>query len=218
MSANATDPEAPDAGALVRRRRGPYAGTADKRATILDAAFMVFARDGYLGSSLKFVAREAGISDAGLRHHFRSKNALLAAVLQLRDIRAEATYTPKMADNPYSTLLGLIDLARYNVTIPGLVRLHTSLSAEATSPEHPAHRYFAKRYEYYVDGLTRAFAKCTEHGTLLPGTDPIQAARATIVVQDGLRLLWLLHGDHVDVSAGIEAHLRRLVNFPASTH
>ncbi|WP_082979087.1 helix-turn-helix domain-containing protein [Arthrobacter sp. B6] len=135
MSANLTQSET--AGSADRRRRGSYAGTDEKRLAILDAALNVFARDGYRGGSLKVVAREAGMSDAGLLHHFGCKSALLAAVLELRDMRAEAVYTPMHVEDPYVILLGLVELARYNVSAPGLVRLHVTLSAEATSPQHP---------------------------------------------------------------------------------
>ena len=69
---------------------------------------------------------------------------------------------------------------------------------------------------YYIDGLTRAFSGCAERGKLRPGTTPVQAAQATIAAQDGLQLLWLLHGDAIDLPGGIEAHLRRLVVFPAA--
>ncbi|MFF1255176.1 TetR family transcriptional regulator [Pseudarthrobacter sp. NPDC058329] len=212
MNANMTQSAA--AGTADQRRRGSYAGTDEKRLGILDAALKVFARDGYRGGSLKVVAREAGMSDAGLLHHFGSKSALLAAVLEFRDTRTEAVYTPMHVDDPYMILLGLVELARYNVSTPGLVRLHVTLSAEAAAPQHPAHGYFVQRYEYYIDGLTRAFCGCAERGTLRPGTSPVQAAQATIAAQDGLQLLWLLHGDSIDLPGGIEAHLRRLVEFP----
>lgn len=212
MSANL--PQSETAGSPGPRRRGAYAGTDEKRLAILDAALKVFARDGYRGGSLKVVAKEAGMSDAGLLHHFGSKSALLAAVLELRDARTEAVYTPMNGNDPYVILMGLVELARYNASTPGLVRLHVTLSAEATSPEHPAHDYFVQRYGYYLAGLTRAFSGCADRRTLRPGTTPIQAAQATIAAQDGLQLLWLLHGDTIDLSGGIDAHLRRLVDFP----
>jgi AcrR family transcriptional regulator len=199
---------------VPERRRGPYAGTDARKSAILEAALMVFARDGYRSGSLKIVAEQAGMTDAGVLHHFGNKNALLAAVLELRDSRTEAIYTPMDGDDPHRTLLGLVDLARYNASTPGLVRLHTTLSAEATSPAHPAHQYFVQRYQYYVEGLTRAFAGCAKQGTLRPGVRPVLAAHATIAAQDGLQLIWLLHGDQVDLPGGIEAHLRRLVAFP----
>ncbi|OUE31936.1 DNA-binding transcriptional repressor AcrR [Clavibacter michiganensis] len=210
----AQPPRPDEADPSARRRRGSYAGTDARRAAILEAALVVFARDGYRGGSLKIVADQAGMTDAGILHHFRTKTALLAAVLELRDARSEEVFTPFEGDDPHRTLLGLVDLARYNSSTPGLIRLHATLSAEATSPTHPAHEYFVQRYRRYVDGLARTFAACAREGTLRPSVEPVAAAHSTIAVQDGLQLVWLLHGDEVDLPGGVEAHLRRLVDLP----
>ena len=48
---------------------------------ILDAAEPLFAERGYEGASLREIARQAGIQQPGLYNHFRSKEALYAAVL-----------------------------------------------------------------------------------------------------------------------------------------
>lgn len=53
-----------------------------RRAQILDAALNRFGRDGYRRTSLARVAEDAGITDAGLLHHFRDKQQLLLAVVE----------------------------------------------------------------------------------------------------------------------------------------
>src|SRR4051812_26019585 len=70
----------------VRGPGRPPAGGEDKRERILREAAAVFSRLGYTGASLAEVAREADISKAGLLHHFGSKEALFAAVLERRDV------------------------------------------------------------------------------------------------------------------------------------
>ncbi|MBC7295636.1 MAG: TetR/AcrR family transcriptional regulator [Dietzia sp.] len=47
----------------------------------LRAALVVFARHGYHGASIRMIAEEAGLSVPGLYHHYRSKQAILAAVV-----------------------------------------------------------------------------------------------------------------------------------------
>ncbi|WP_231750286.1 TetR/AcrR family transcriptional regulator [Dietzia sp. DQ12-45-1b] len=47
----------------------------------LRAALAVFARHGYHGASIRMIAEEAGLSVPGLYHHYRSKQAILAAVV-----------------------------------------------------------------------------------------------------------------------------------------
>jgi AcrR family transcriptional regulator len=59
----------------------PPARRRDTRARILDAAERLFARDGFSGTSLRAVTREAGVNLAAVHYHLGSKQALLEAVL-----------------------------------------------------------------------------------------------------------------------------------------
>jgi AcrR family transcriptional regulator len=191
-------------------RRGPYAKTVQRREEILDAALMIFAENGYRAGALKEVATVVGLSEAGLIHHFPNKKALLAAVLHRRDQRS-VRLVP-FDSGAYAALHGLVDLAKDNSQTPGVVRLHCTLSAEATSSEHPAHDYFRSRYSYYVRKLTDAFTRCEELGTLVSDVPPERAARALVALQDGLQLQWLLDPEHVDLPAEIDSAVRRLVD------
>ncbi|OAH63947.1 TetR/AcrR family transcriptional regulator [Dietzia sp. CH92] len=47
----------------------------------LRAALGVFARHGYHGASIRMIAEAAGLSVPGLYHHYRSKQAILAALV-----------------------------------------------------------------------------------------------------------------------------------------
>lgn len=49
---------------------------------IMDAAEMLFARQGYQGTSLRDIAAEAGLREPGLYNYFPNKEALYAAVLE----------------------------------------------------------------------------------------------------------------------------------------
>lgn len=195
--------------------RGSYAKTSMKRAAILEAALAVFAKDGYRGGSLRDMASHVGMSEAGLLHHFPNKTALLAGVLDLRDEKSLAL-VPIESDRPHEVLRGLVALARYNASVPGVVELYCTLSAEATSPEHPAHAYFVDRYAYTISSITRAFAQCAESGTLRAGIRPEGAARATVALMDGLQVQWLLDRESVDMADELEAFLREIVDLDAA--
>ncbi|MCP2256545.1 transcriptional regulator, TetR family [Streptoalloteichus tenebrarius] len=59
-------------------RRSPGArGRIDKRQAILDAAFTVFAREGYAQAGVDVIAAEAGVAKATVYNHFRDKENLL---------------------------------------------------------------------------------------------------------------------------------------------
>jgi AcrR family transcriptional regulator len=88
---------------LAGRRKG-NARNADLRkgertaAAILDAAEALFAERGYVGTTMRTVAKAVGLRDPSLYNHFASKDALYAAVL-------ERTYRP-IADKLESLVRG----------------------------------------------------------------------------------------------------------------
>lgn len=53
----------------------------DGLSPLLRAALGVFARHGYHGASIRMIAEAAGLSVPGLYHHYKSKQAILAAVV-----------------------------------------------------------------------------------------------------------------------------------------
>ena len=193
--------------AARRGPRGPYAKSEQTQSAILDAALEVFALGGYRAGSLRGVADRVGISEAGLLHHFRSKSALLAAVLERRDQQSEKLFDFSDGDGR-RRLRSLLSLARYNATIPGVVELFCTLSAEATAPDHPAHAYFSDRYRRVVDLSTNSFRELADDGELREGIDPHRAGQQLIALWDGLQIQWLFERDAIDM----EEQLRDLVN------
>lgn len=71
-----------DAGAS-EERRGRRPGEGNARADIESAARDSFARDGYAMTSIRGVARAAGVDPALVRHYFQTKENLFAAVIRL---------------------------------------------------------------------------------------------------------------------------------------
>lgn len=181
----------PDSAPQVSRRRGPYAKSAQTRAAILDAALEVFAQFGYRAGSLKQIAERVGVSEPALLHHFTSKTELLQSVLDERDRKARGVAAIDQGSGA-DVLRGLLALTEHNAQVPGVVRLYCTLAAEATSPAHPAHDYFADRYVRTRAHLRRAFGDLHEEGCLHDGVDPSWAADATIALMDGLQQQWLL--------------------------
>lgn len=194
----------------VRRPRGEYAKSRARRQEIMEAAVEVFATVGYHKGSLRDVADRVGMSQAGLLHHFPSKEHLLAGVLTRRDDDARVL----MGEPPPTgtdLLRFLVDLAEYNAGHPQLVELHVILSGEGASAEHPLHDYFVQRYELVYTMIRDAFDEAAERGQLRDGVDPASAARTVIALMDGLQLQWLLHREAVDMSADLRRYLQLLM-------
>ena len=192
------------------RPRGPYSKTAQRRVDILDAALVVFAESGYRSGSLREVAAQVGISEAGLLHHFPSKGALLTAALDHRDELARQVVTFHV-DDGLATLADLVSLARHNAAHPGVVELYCTLSAEATSTHHPAHGYFVDRYRDLRVNLGAAFADLERRGLLVPGLTVPSATASSIALWDGLQVQWLLDTSSVDLPGELAGHFQRLL-------
>ena len=162
--------------------RGPYAKTAERRRTILATALEVFAESGFRGASIREIANRVGMTDTGVVHHFGGKgNLLLEVVKQKEDEDAGALRDPYLRD-----------LVARNGTRRGTVRLFTTLSAEATDPEHPAHEHFVKRYETVREHTTGRLRQDSAEGRIPASIDPAVAARLMLAVMDGLQIQWLL--------------------------
>lgn len=209
-------------GAAVPRKgtgqpRGPYRKTRAVRERILDAGLEVFSQSGYRKGSLREIAELVDMSEAGLLHHYPSKGALLSALLDHRDERARERVRLD-ADDPLETLVGLVELARFNATQPGVVELYCVLSAEATAPDHPAHAFFALRYSTLRDTLTESFERLRATGQLRAGIEPGRAAIRLIAIWDGLQVQWLLDRDCLDMATELVDHLHRIltVRLPGS--
>ena len=162
--------------------RGPYAKTAERRRTILATALEVFAESGFRGASIREIASRVGMTDTGVLHHFGGKGKLLLEVVK----RKEDEDAGALRD-PY-----LRDLVAKNGTRSGTVRLFTTLSAESTDPEHPAHEHFVNRYAAVRDHVTERLTRDSAEGRIPATVDPAMAARIMLAVMDGLQIQWLL--------------------------
>jgi len=76
-------------------------GTTDTRTRLIEAAIDLFTRHSFAGTSLQMIADELGFTKAAIYHHFRTREQLLAAVIEpmLDELRAvvesaEAKRTP----------------------------------------------------------------------------------------------------------------------------
>jgi AcrR family transcriptional regulator len=188
------------------RRRGPYAGTAERRREIIAAAFEAFARGGFRGSSLQEIGDAVGMSKPGLLHHFTSKEELLQAVLEKRE---EINRAPADAVG-LGMLVHLRKTARLDHVTRGAVALFVVMSAEATNPSHPAHDFFIKRYEATVTNIATALEEARVQGDLKEGLDAAEAARLIVSVMDGLQIQMLLD-PQVDRLAAFDTYLEQFL-------
>ncbi len=185
--------------------RGRYAKGIAKREEILDAVLDVIARNGYRGASLREIAEAVGLSQAGLLHHFTSKDELFREVLRRRD-----ELDARALDGEGGIEAALVRITRHNAEVPGLVELYSQLSTSATDRDAPSREFFAERYRWFRETFSERYL--AEHGG-----DPADATRiATLVaaVMDGLQTQWLLDRE-LDMVAHLELFLGALTRSDA---
>jgi len=172
------------------RARGEYAKSSQRRKEIISAAVEVFSESGFRDGTLRTVAERAGMTHAGMRHHFPTKVDLLEAVLKWREVETleRARLTHPIGIDVIRTWIASV---AENTTRPALVELEAVLSAEAISADNPAHEYFNDLYRRAEDLLTRAFATMAERGELRAEIESEVAARLVLSTTLGLQSLWL---------------------------
>ena len=103
-------------------------------------------RNGWRNTTLAQIAGEAGVSPAGLLHHFESKEQLLNAVLDVRD--ADDDYH---ADRAGDLISEIAAVAERFYRSPELVGTYAVLLAENVHPDAPLHDRLRARYHDAVD-------------------------------------------------------------------
>lgn len=177
---------------------------------IIQAALDLFADQGFTATSIRDIAAQAGLTHAGLLHHFADKDDLLVQLLAYREEQDELgamRYAQYGIDKLFAWIL---DIVRINAADPSRVMLFVRLSGEAIDPGHPAHAYFARRYERILDALDAAFAG---HFAVVPprlAVTPREAAISIVALIDGLQVQWLLRPDTLDMTALVRTHLLSL--------
>lgn len=196
----------------TRGRRQGYATGDARRARILNIALQEFGENGYRGTSLARIAERAELTQAGLLHHFRSKQDLLTAVLDLRDrMDAERLDLDNAPDGGEPALRALVALVEHNARQPGIVQLFTVLTGEAVTTDHPAHGWARERYRLLTTSITTALRHGVESGELRPGLDVDACGRQIVAMMDGLQLQWLLDPDRMDMAAVFRDYIEGLL-------
>lgn len=134
------------------RRRMPVE---DRRRQIAVKGAELVARYGSYGVSMQTVADAVGLTLPGLNHHVKSRDDLLALIVETYydDFTDEPTMLANLrelgaaeGDGSLSLPTCLRRIMETNARRPELVTLFMRLAVEAHDPAHPAHGYYAERH------------------------------------------------------------------------
>ncbi len=172
--------------------RGPYRNGIQRRAQITEAATAIFARRGYAGASLRRIGSAVGLTPAGLRRHFESKEDLLLTVLNDWDRRLRLL-RPVPVPLGIDHFLIFPGYMQFHTAHPGFVELFLTVSAEASDPTYPARTWIRDRYARIVKESTENLELASESGQVREMThaEIHNEVRALFGIMDGLELQWL---------------------------
>jgi len=176
----------------------------DRRQRILATAQRLLTRNGWRSTTLGQIARDSGVSAAGLLHHFESKEQLLHAVLEARDIDDDA-HTDLSGDLIHQILRVIERFDR----APDLVGMFAVLLIENVAPDAPLHDRLLARYRFAVDTVAEGIRRGQEAGTYRTDVDPAVKAVEVVAFINGMETSWLLDPS-IPVAAVFQEYARAL--------
>jgi AcrR family transcriptional regulator len=160
----------------------------DRKQRILTVAALLLARNGWRTTSLAQIAKEAGVTPAGLLHHFESKEQLLNAVLDTRDADDDA-HADRSTDDLVTEIRRVAE--RFE-RAPELIGTFTVLLVENISPDAPLHDRLLNRYRSAVDIIAQIIRRGQSAGHYRAEVDAPAKAAEIIGFVTGMETTWLL--------------------------
>jgi AcrR family transcriptional regulator len=176
---------------------------ADAKRRIIQAAYDLFYKRGFARVSVDLIAGKAGFTKRTLYYHFKSKDHLVAEVVQFHHVLAMERIRvwsdqltgelDEFLDSLFSQLADWAANPRW--AGPGFTRIAMEL---ADLPGHPA-RAVASRHKIGIEAwLAGEFAR---KGVAAPD----QLARQVVLLIEGATALMLIHGDRRYAKAAADA-------------
>lgn len=158
----------------------------DRKQRIVSVAQRLLIRNGWRNTTLGQIAQGAGISAAGLLHHFESKEQLLHAVLDARD-----TYDDLNADTLGDVPEQVERVADRYRRAPDLVGMFGILLIENLDPNAPLRERLLTRQRDAVDIIAEAIRQGQNAGRYRADLNPRVKAVEILAFVHGMETLWL---------------------------
>jgi AcrR family transcriptional regulator len=159
----------------------------DRKQRILTAAQQLLTRNGWRNTTLAQIAKEAGVSAAGLLHHFESKEQLLHAVVDARDADDDSH-----ADRAGDLLEQLARTGERVERSPELVGTYSLLLVENLMPDAPLHDRLLARQRAAITIVADLIRRGQLSGQYRNDFDPALKAVQIVSLVNGMEISWLL--------------------------
>ncbi|KRC59169.1 hypothetical protein ASE14_15445 [Agromyces sp. Root81] len=182
-----------------RQRRGD-----ERRERIIAAAVRRFARRGYDGTRIADIAKDAGVTDAGLIHHFPTKLSLFLEIVE----RREAAYM----QHDLGEVASVQELFRWHIegvrlaaSEPDYVRFRAMLTGSGLLEGHPIADRLSANLEHALGRLVPIVQRGIDGGELRAGVDAQQVVLELLALNEGIRNQWVTLPDRIDYVAVFSA-------------
>lgn len=181
------------------------------RERILAVCMEVFAQSGFRGMRVSEIAKRVGITEAGVLHHYPSKQALLDALLEFRE-RDTTAITGEFVDvRGFDGIRALLQIAELITRNPLRTQLYLVLQAESLGPDRQARDYLQVRDQRTTDVIARRIREAQEDGTARDGIDPDAIAREVLAFMKGMDLIWLMSDREFNLVAAWHNYFEALI-------
>lgn len=163
-------------------------------------------RYGWRNTTISQIAREAGVSPAGLLHHFESKERLLHAVLEARD-----TFDATHLDTSGDVIEQIERVPERFEQAPDLIGTFVVLLIENLNPDAPLHERLLGRYRFALEAVAEGIRREQRAGRYRTDVDPALKAVEILAFLYGMETSWLLDPS-IPVTEAIKAYARSLAH------
>lgn len=187
--------------------RGSYANGLATREEILEAGLTLISDEGYAAATLRRVSEVAGVSKAGLLHHFGTREQLLAEILWKRDLPKAAVWSAATREHDPDLAALFADFLAANIRDRNLTEFSMAFSTQAAAPHHPGNSRVHEHYDAIERELLPFVQQLERERRLANGLRPADLITAAIALMEGLQLRWLY-----DPGLDVEGILRRTLS------
>ena len=184
-----------------------------RRHQIMDAALTVFSHLGFERASMDDIAKEAGVSKGALYLYYKSKDAIIAKLLQLffdqalKQVKLLAAGEGSVTEQLLAfTRVLTREMDRMAAMQPISLQFYAIAARHATIRQH-LRAYFAEYRALMEEVIQRGIAQ----GELRADISPAETAVTLTALLEGLALLWLIDPQATDWHVQVESSTQLLI-------
>lgn len=184
-----------------------------RRHQIMDAALTVFSHLGFERASMDDIAKEAGVSKGALYLYYKSKDAIIAKLLQLffdqalKQVKLLAAGEGSVTEQLLAfTRVLTREMDRMAAMQPISLQFYAIAARHATIRQH-LRAYFADYRALMEEVIQRGIAQ----GELRADISPAETAVTLTALLEGLALLWLIDPQATDWHVQVESSTKLLI-------